>query len=149
MDAVQTRSARAWLPRKDSFARIAFWQFMTFLALLLAVWVNELLDLSALVYETPPRPPDLFNASILSAGVLLAAIVAVGHSYAQQKRIIRGFLTVCSYCHKIRIKHEDWEQMESFVVSRSLASFSHGVCPDCYEKITNGQDPRLGDFGPR
>jgi hypothetical protein len=120
------------------FAYIAFWQFMTFGVLVLLIWVNELLDLPALIYDAPARDPDPFNAWVLSAGVLIIAIVTVGHTYVQQKKIISGMLTVCSYCRKIRIENSAWEQMEDYLVDHSLAALSHGVCPACFEKITSG-----------
>ena len=121
---------------RDGFAYVAFWQLMTFLALILMVWVNELWDLSHVYYGTEARPPNFFNASILTAAALLIAIVTIGHTYVQQKRIIKGLLTVCSYCHKIRLDHEMWEQMDDYLVDHSLASLSHGVCPDCFERVT-------------
>jgi hypothetical protein len=119
------------------FAYIAFWQFMTFVALVLLVWVNELLDLPALLYAAPPREPDVFSGWVLSAGVLIIAIITVGHTYVQQKKIISGMLTVCSYCHKIRIEKRTWEQMEDYLADHSLAALSHGVCPECFERITS------------
>ncbi|MBT3191265.1 MAG: hypothetical protein HN341_01790 [Verrucomicrobia bacterium] len=115
------------------FVSIAAWQFSAFLILFLLVWVNEFLDISALLYDTPMTPPDLTRACLASAGVLLAAIIAVGHTYVQQQQLIFGILTMCSYCHKIRISEEDWERVEEYVGKRSTAAFSHGICPACYE----------------
>jgi hypothetical protein len=122
-------------PRPDGFARVALWQFLAFLLMLLLVWVNEVLDLSSLWFGTAPAPPNWLRGCILSIGVLVTAIVAVGHTYIQQKRIIRGLLTVCSYCHKIRIEHEVWEQMDSYLCDHSLAVITHGMCPVCFERM--------------
>jgi len=71
---------------------------------------------------------------ILTAAVLLVAIVTVGHTYVQQKRVIGGCLTACSYCQKIRVSSEVWDQLEKFVADRTLVVFTHGVCPDCFQK---------------
>ena len=121
--------------RPDGFARVALWQFLAFLLMLLLVWVNEILDLSALWFATPPAPPNWFRACILSISVLVTAIVTVGHTYVQQRRIIQGLLTVCSYCHKIRIEHEVWEQMDAYLCDHSLAVITHGMCPVCFERM--------------
>jgi len=128
------------------FAYIAFWQFMGFLILVLLVWVNEVMDLSALLFATPPMEPDIFRGCILTAGVLVAAIVVVGHTYVQQQLVIRGILTVCSYCSKVRFDHEAWEKIEEYVARHSELTFSHGVCPDCFEKHTKSiREPRTGN----
>jgi hypothetical protein len=122
-------------PKHDGFARIAFWQFMAFLILLLVIWVDETLDLSALWFDTPPHPFNVFRGCVLSALTILAAVVAVGLTYEQQKRIIRGLLTVCAQCRKIRVGHEVWEQLDDYIASHSVALISHGLCPDCFAQM--------------
>jgi hypothetical protein len=99
------------------------------------VWVNELVDIAALIYGTQPSPPDITRACVSSAGVLLASIIAVGHTYVQQQNLIFGILTMCSYCHKIRISTKDWERIESYVGKLTSASFSHGICPSCCDNV--------------
>jgi hypothetical protein len=71
-------------------------------------------------------------------------IVFVGFAYlvnkvAVQKRelekeiqTLRGILPICSFCKKIRNQDGVWESIESYIIKRSEAEFSHGVCPDCY-----------------
>lgn len=49
---------------------------------------------------------------------------------------LRGILPICSYCKKVRNDRNYWEQIESFVATRTTASFSHGICPDCKDKLT-------------
>lgn len=48
---------------------------------------------------------------------------------------LKGLLPTCSWCHKIRDEHGQWEQMESYIARRSEAKFSHGLCPDCAAKM--------------
>ncbi len=115
------------------FAYIACWQFAVFFILFLLIWVNEFLDIAALFYGAPKTPPDITRACLSSAGVLLAAIIAVGHTYVQQQNLVFGMLTMCSYCHKVRISEMDWERIEEYVGKRTAAAFSHGICPVCYE----------------
>jgi hypothetical protein len=47
---------------------------------------------------------------------------------------LEGIIPICSWCNKIRDDKESWHQMESYIASHSEAKFSHGVCPECYEK---------------
>jgi hypothetical protein len=45
---------------------------------------------------------------------------------------LRGLLPICSYCKKIRNDANYWQQLESFISEQTEATFSHGICPDCY-----------------
>jgi sigma-B regulation protein RsbU (phosphoserine phosphatase) len=56
---------------------------------------------------------------------------------------LQGLLPICSYCKKIRDDRNYWQQVESYVSSHSDAQFSHGVCPDCYDRIVK---PELDAF---
>ena len=46
-------------------------------------------------------------------------------------KILSGLLPICSYCKKIRNDEGYWEQIEGYIKERSLADFSHGICPEC------------------
>ena len=48
---------------------------------------------------------------------------------------LQGLVPICSYCKKIRDDRNYWQQLESYLSDHSEATFSHGICPDCYEKI--------------
>jgi phosphoserine phosphatase RsbU/P len=52
---------------------------------------------------------------------------------AQVKRL-QGLLPICMYCKKIRNDENYWQEVESYLAKFTQASFSHGVCPECYEK---------------
>ncbi len=55
--------------------------------------------------------------------------------------VLRGILPICSYCKNIRDDEGSWEQMESYISSHSDIVFSHGVCPDCLEKVMLEKGP--------
>ncbi|HMC87980.1 MAG TPA: response regulator transcription factor [Gemmataceae bacterium] len=48
---------------------------------------------------------------------------------------LHGLLPICAYCKKIRDDHNYWQQVEAYISSHTEAQFSHGVCPDCFERI--------------
>jgi phosphoserine phosphatase RsbU/P len=52
---------------------------------------------------------------------------------------LSGLLPICAYCKRIREGEDYWQAVESFLASHSKAQFSHGVCPECYEKIVKPQ----------
>ncbi len=49
-------------------------------------------------------------------------------------KTLSGLLPICAYCKKIRNDHGYWEQIEGYIKKRSLADFSHGICPECMKK---------------
>ena len=52
---------------------------------------------------------------------------------AQIKRL-EGIIPICAYCKKIRDDQQSWNQLEEYISNHSEAKFSHGICPDCFEK---------------
>ncbi len=49
-------------------------------------------------------------------------------------KTLSGLLPICASCKKIR-HGEAWEPIEVYIKARSDAEFSHGMCPDCMEKL--------------
>jgi hypothetical protein len=50
-------------------------------------------------------------------------------------RTLKGLLSICAWCKRIRTQSGEWTDLESYVAAHSDANFSHGVCPDCVPKI--------------
>jgi HAMP domain-containing protein len=50
-------------------------------------------------------------------------------------KTLRGILPICASCKKIRDDRGYWNQIEAYVRDHSEAEFSHGLCPDCFEKL--------------
>jgi sigma-B regulation protein RsbU (phosphoserine phosphatase) len=47
---------------------------------------------------------------------------------------LQGLLPICCYCKKIRDDENYWNQVEEYVTKHTEVQFSHGICPECYEK---------------
>ena len=56
---------------------------------------------------------------------------------------LEGILPTCMYCKKIRDEQDQWVGIEAYITKRSQASFSHGVCPSCYEAVLKQEFTRL------
>jgi len=50
-------------------------------------------------------------------------------------KLLQGLLPICLYCKKIRDDQNYWQQVDRYIGDHSEARFSHGVCPDCYERV--------------
>jgi hypothetical protein len=53
---------------------------------------------------------------------------------AENIKVLRGLLPICSYCKKIRNDQGYWQQLEGYVSEHSEAAFSHGICPSCLKE---------------
>lgn len=69
-------------------------------------------------------------------------------------KTLNGLLPICASCKKIRNDSGYWEQVESYIRSRSNAEFTHGICPDCvrllypeYQSILENHAPEEGSVG--
>jgi DNA-binding response OmpR family regulator len=80
----------------------------------------------------PPRPDEL--AARLGVAERILGLRA-------ELLALEGLLAVCSYCKRLRDGDRGWSSLERYVESHSKAEFTHGVCPDCYEKYLK---PELG-----
>jgi CheY-like chemotaxis protein len=52
---------------------------------------------------------------------------------------LQGLLPICAYCKKIRDDRNYWQQVEEYVSAHTDAQFSHGICPECYERVLTPQ----------
>lgn len=50
-------------------------------------------------------------------------------------KLLQGILPICMHCHKIRDDKEIWQQVDQYITDHSEAMISHGLCPECYEKL--------------
>jgi phosphoserine phosphatase RsbU/P len=92
-------------------------------------------------YVTKPFDRDELRARlevgrrIVELQLSLAARVTQLEEALARVKQLQGLLPICSYCKKIRNDKNYWQQVEGFIKDHSEAQFTHGICPDCYEKI--------------
>ena len=101
-----------------------------------------------LVYWRPTMPPHIEAA--MDGGFILAITLLLGYvvmyrpmrslmdryrSALNDVRTLRGIITICSACKKIRTGAESWAKIEEYVHAHTEAEFSHGLCPDCIQRL--------------
>lgn len=64
----------------------------------------------------------------------LADKVAQLEAALAQVKQLEGIIPISMYCKRIRSDKEGWQQLERYIAEHSEAEFSHGICPECYEK---------------
>jgi hypothetical protein len=53
---------------------------------------------------------------------------------------LRGLLSICAWCKKIRNEAGDWEQLEIYIHNHSHAEFTHGICQKCAATVNAGEN---------
>lgn len=49
--------------------------------------------------------------------------------------LVDGILPICSSCKRVRDGDGNWRQIEGYMAEHTGADFSHGLCPDCLQKL--------------
>jgi len=53
---------------------------------------------------------------------------------------LSGLLPICARCKKIRDDQGYWNNLEEYIQTHSDASFSHGLCTECSDKLYGNED---------
>lgn len=98
---------------------------------------NRQLALAAGVddFLTKPVDPD-------ELGMRLHVAERIIGLTAQVKQL-EAFLPICSYCKKIREDGNYWQEVDAYLAQQGT-KFSHGICPDCYQREMVPQLKALG-----
>ena len=51
---------------------------------------------------------------------------------------LQGLVPICAWCKKVRDDQNYWHEVEHYFAAHSEATFTHGMCPACFEKNTHG-----------
>lgn len=54
-------------------------------------------------------------------------------------KTLRGLIPICASCKNIRDDKGFWHRVDSYIERYSEAQFSHGLCPECEEKLYGQQ----------
>jgi PAS domain S-box-containing protein len=55
-------------------------------------------------------------------------------------KVLQRILPICMYCRKVRDDVNFWDNVETYIARHTSTRFSHGVCPDCYERVMGETD---------
>ncbi len=50
-------------------------------------------------------------------------------------KVLDGLVPICANCKKIRDDKGFWNHLENYISEHSSATFTHGICPDCIQKL--------------
>ncbi|MBF0202072.1 MAG: hypothetical protein HQK66_12315, partial [Desulfamplus sp.] len=49
--------------------------------------------------------------------------------------VLSGLIPICAGCKQIRDDEGYWNQLETYISRHSDVQFSHGICPECAQKL--------------
>ena len=52
----------------------------------------------------------------------------------EKVKTLHGLLPICAWCKRIRDDKGYWSQVEAYIHTHTGTDFTHGICPDCFEK---------------
>jgi CheY-like chemotaxis protein len=96
--------------------------------------VEEAYETGGVDYVTKPFKP-LELLSRIRTQLTQQAMIKDLQDAVNQIETLSGLLPICSHCKKIRDDKGCWNQLERYIQKHSKALFSHGICPDCAEKL--------------
>lgn len=133
-------------PKADAFSSMALWQFLAFIVLLCFVWTSELLDLPAIVFGSEETEFNIYRVSLLSAAIITAGIIAVGHSYERQRRLVKQLLMTCLYCHRVKTDKGKWMHVEDYFLAHYPVAVDRNACPECQQMLKSVENMRENKF---
>ena len=56
-------------------------------------------------------------------------------------KTLSGLIPICASCKRIRDEDGYWNELEAYIEAHSDIVFSHGICPECIEKLYPVKQP--------
>lgn len=118
---------------------VFLWQAAVLLVFLGLTITNEFLDLPHFLLGDTATTWNQRSGEICIEIIIFIAVVSLEvflfMKLNRRIKLLEGLLPICAGCKKIRSQENHWEHIESYISKRSPVQFSHGLCPDCLEKL--------------
>ena len=62
-------------------------------------------------------------------------IIGELHNALSRVKQLSGLLPICASCNRIRNEEGHWQDVTAYIRDHSEADFTHGICPDCRQKL--------------
>jgi len=59
----------------------------------------------------------------------------LSEDHLSQVKTLSGLIPICASCKKIRDDKGEWQRIEEYIEERTKAEFTHGLCPECFDKL--------------
>ncbi len=86
-------------------------------------------------FLTKPFDRDIIRARLYVAERILR--------FTTEIKLLKDIIPICCCCYKVRNDGDYWERVETYIKERTGSRFSHGLCPECFEKEVKKLDEML------
>lgn len=63
-------------------------------------------------------------------------------------KTLQGLLPICAWCKRVRDDEGYWDQVEGYFHKNTGVDFTHGICPECLEKMRPKASPAVQRLQP-
>lgn len=102
---------------------------------------SDMLDVSEKFTATVIILSNITNRK-LAERKLTDAVTRLEQAMLEVKKLT-GLLPMCANCKKVRDDKGYWSRVEEYISRHTDARFSHGICPDCAQKLYPQDDATL------
>jgi ABC-type nickel/cobalt efflux system permease component RcnA len=106
---------------------VLIYEIMGFLFIIAICWVTELYD--------PPFSQSQIIIETISIIIVGCITVYLTWQLIKKIKYLEGFMVICASCKRVREADDKWVSLEEIISRKSDLQFSHGVCPECAEKL--------------
>jgi CheY-like chemotaxis protein len=64
--------------------------------------------------------------------------------FTTEIRQLKELIPICMYCKRVRDDRDYWQQVETYIHHQTGTNFSHGICPDCFNRQLSSLPGRSG-----
>jgi hypothetical protein len=120
---------------RESRWRVLLYESLGFALILIALWLDELLDLPRRILGSPATPINAGEILVESMIVVPVAILVVVSTAQLLRRVrqLEGLLQVCAFCARVR-DGDRWVAMDEYIESHSKAEVAQSLCHDCLRR---------------
>ena len=121
---------------------VVFYAITGFWVIFLFLWLDEIYDLPHYLFGGVATPVNMVESIFESVMILMVGFACIKRTlgFLPKIRVLEGLLPICSSCKKIRDGKNGWQHIETYIEQRSNASFTHGLCQECMDKLYGNQD---------
>ncbi len=81
------------------------------------------------------KPMKLHIAQRYSAEAEKDRLIKELKKALDEVKTLRGIVPICAWCKSVRDDEGYWQDVEVYMEAHTNAEFTHGICPDCVQKV--------------
>ena len=123
------------MKEKIDTSKMLLCQGLGFLAIIGLSWLDETLNLRALILGDHPYISDFRESTLEMLFVLGVWLLVCGSTrrLMARNKELESFMRVCSWCRRIG-NEGSWQPMEVYFEHKFHTHTSHGICEECVQK---------------